>query len=167
MTYADDHVIIYVIDLLHKFHNSPVPYPIMHHFVTEMCTCVYISVAKWCIMGHLFDALWCIVRHFFDALWCIVRHLFDALVQFYLLYLHAAFGWHNQEAWNAVSHVCGWLSIIHHFRSILHQSALNMEILIDDIRGWYSDNTLKLNDSKKWNDGNQLKISPICTSGPH
>ena len=27
-------------------------------------------------------------------------------------YLHAAFGWHNQEAWNAVSHVCGWLWII-------------------------------------------------------
>ena len=37
-------------------------------------------------------------------------------------YLHAAFGWHNQEAWNAVSHVCGWLSIIHHFRGIWHQS---------------------------------------------
>ena len=37
-------------------------------------------------------------------------------------YLHAAFRWHNQEAWNAVSHVCGWLSIIHHFRSIWHQS---------------------------------------------
>ena len=24
----------------------------MHHFVTEMCTCVHISVTKWCIMGH-------------------------------------------------------------------------------------------------------------------
>ena len=24
----------------------------MHRFVTEMCTCVHISVAKWCIMGH-------------------------------------------------------------------------------------------------------------------
>ena len=23
----------------------------MHHFVTEMCTCVYISVTKWCIIG--------------------------------------------------------------------------------------------------------------------
>ena len=37
-------------------------------------------------------------------------------------YLHASFGWHNQEAWNAVSHVCGLLSIIHHFRGIWHQS---------------------------------------------
>ena len=37
-------------------------------------------------------------------------------------YLHVAFGWHNQEAWDVVSHVCGWLSIIHHFRSIWHQS---------------------------------------------
>ena len=32
--------------------------------------------------------------------------------------------------------------------SDIYQTALNMEILIDDIRGWYSDNMLKLNDSK-------------------
>ena len=25
----------------HKSHNAPVPYPTMHHFVTEMCTCVH------------------------------------------------------------------------------------------------------------------------------
>ena len=24
----------------------------MHHFVTEMFTCVYISVTEWCIMGY-------------------------------------------------------------------------------------------------------------------
>ena len=32
--------------------------------------------------------------------------------------------------------------------SDINQTALNMVILIDDIRGWYSDNMLKLNDSK-------------------
>ena len=32
--------------------------------------------------------------------------------------------------------------------SDINQTALNMEILIDDIRGWYSENMLKLNDSK-------------------
>ena len=32
--------------------------------------------------------------------------------------------------------------------SDINQTALNMEILIDDIRGWYSNNMLKLNDSK-------------------
>ena len=26
------------IDLIHKPHNAPVPYPTMHHFITEMCT---------------------------------------------------------------------------------------------------------------------------------
>ena len=41
------------VDLIHKPHNAPVPYPIMHHFVTEMCRCVHISVTKWCIMGYL------------------------------------------------------------------------------------------------------------------
>ena len=34
------------IDLLHNSHNAPVPYPTMHYFVTEMCTCVHISVKK-------------------------------------------------------------------------------------------------------------------------
>ena len=27
-------------------------------FVPEMCTCVHISVTKWCIVGYLSDALW-------------------------------------------------------------------------------------------------------------
>ena len=35
------------IDQSHKAHNAPVLYPTMHHFVTEMCTCVHISVTKW------------------------------------------------------------------------------------------------------------------------
>ena len=30
----------------------------MHHFVTEMCICVHISVKKWCILGYLTSALW-------------------------------------------------------------------------------------------------------------
>ena len=42
----------------HKSHNASIPYPTMHHFVTEMCTCVHISVIKWCIVGYLHDALW-------------------------------------------------------------------------------------------------------------
>ena len=48
-----------------------------------------------------------------------------------------------------------------------NQTALNMEILVDDIRGWYSDNMLKLNDSKTEMIVNRPKISPICISGPH
>ena len=27
------------IDLIHKSHNAPVPYPTMHYFVSDMCTC--------------------------------------------------------------------------------------------------------------------------------
>ena len=34
------------------------PKPTMHHFVAEMCTCVHISVTKYCIVGYLCDALW-------------------------------------------------------------------------------------------------------------
>ena len=45
-------------DLLHKSHNAPVLYPTMHHFVTEMSTCVHISVTKWCIVGYLWGVLW-------------------------------------------------------------------------------------------------------------
>ena len=46
------------IDWWHKSHNATVLYPTMQHFLTEMCTCVHISVTKWCILGHLSDALW-------------------------------------------------------------------------------------------------------------
>ena len=42
----------HTIDLLCKSQNAPVPYPTMHHFVTEMCTCLHISVTKWCIVRY-------------------------------------------------------------------------------------------------------------------
>ena len=45
------------IDLLQKSPSAAVPYPIMHHFVTEMCTCVHISITKWSIVGYLSTAL--------------------------------------------------------------------------------------------------------------
>ena len=48
----------YHIDLLHKTHHAPVTYLTMHHFVAEMCTCVHISVKKWCIVGYFSNALW-------------------------------------------------------------------------------------------------------------
>ena len=46
------------IDLVHKSHNAIVAYPRMQHFVTEMCTCVHISVTKWCILGYFSEAFW-------------------------------------------------------------------------------------------------------------
>ena len=42
----------------HKSHNASDIYPTIHHFVTEMCTHVHISVAKWCIVGYMIGALW-------------------------------------------------------------------------------------------------------------
>ena len=46
-----------VMDLLHKSQNGPVPYPTMHLFVTEMCTCVHISVTQWGIVWYMHNAL--------------------------------------------------------------------------------------------------------------
>ena len=37
------------VDLLQTSHNAPVPYTTMHNFITEMCTCMNISVTKGCI----------------------------------------------------------------------------------------------------------------------
>ena len=34
--------------LLHKSHNEPAQYSIMHYSVTEICTYLHISVATWC-----------------------------------------------------------------------------------------------------------------------
>ena len=42
----------------HKYPKATGKYPTMHHFVTEMCTCVHISVTKWCIVGYETGALW-------------------------------------------------------------------------------------------------------------
>ena len=42
----------------HKSHNASDKYPTMHHFVTEMCTRVHISVTKWWIVGYGMDAFW-------------------------------------------------------------------------------------------------------------
>ena len=48
--------------LLHKSHNAQLPFPTMHHFITEMCTCVHISVTKWCIARYLSSAMRSFVR---------------------------------------------------------------------------------------------------------
>ena len=37
------------IDLLHKSHNALVAYPTMHHYVTEICTCV----GEWCSVEYV------------------------------------------------------------------------------------------------------------------
>ena len=42
----------FVMDPSHKSLNVLYKYPTMHHFVTEMCTHVYISITKWCIVGY-------------------------------------------------------------------------------------------------------------------
>ena len=42
----------YCTDPSHRSHNVLDQYPTMHHFVTEMCTHVHISVTKWCIVGY-------------------------------------------------------------------------------------------------------------------
>ena len=42
--------------IVQKSHNAPVLYPTMHHFETEMCTCVHISVTKLYNVGYLSDA---------------------------------------------------------------------------------------------------------------
>ena len=46
----------YSMDPSNKFHNALDEYPTMHHFATQMCTHVHISVTKWCIVGYLCNA---------------------------------------------------------------------------------------------------------------
>ena len=41
----------------HKSHNTLEEYPTMHHFVTEMCTYVHISVTEWYIVEYSSNAL--------------------------------------------------------------------------------------------------------------
>ena len=57
-------------DPAHKPHNAPGKYPTMHHFVTEMCTSVHISVTKRCNVGYGTGAL-CDIR---------IRSILDAFI---------------------------------------------------------------------------------------
>ena len=50
-------------DLSHISHNAPNKYPTMHHFVTEMCTCVHISFTNWCIVGYGTVASWDLIQY--------------------------------------------------------------------------------------------------------
>ena len=52
----------------HKSHIASDKYPTMHHFVTEMCTHVHISVTKWCIVGYGTGALWDLCSQPIDTL---------------------------------------------------------------------------------------------------
>ena len=47
-----------IINPFHQSQNALEKYPRMHHFVTEMCTHVHISVTKCCIVGFGTIALW-------------------------------------------------------------------------------------------------------------
>ena len=46
------------IDPSNKHQNAWDKYPIMHHFVTEMCTHVHISATKCCIVEYGTGAFW-------------------------------------------------------------------------------------------------------------
>ena len=115
------------------------PYPIMQHFVTEMCTCVPISVTKWCIVGYLSDALWdlwdvsipwllmawrrsqCISSHSFDravpkySSFITRRDNIDGLMQgrrnsiANALELHLSCTNPSRYAWHYVSHCFGYV----------------------------------------------------------
>ena len=50
-----------LIELLHKSHNAPAPYPTMHNFVTEMCTFLLQNGALlgiWWIVGFVRWVYW-------------------------------------------------------------------------------------------------------------
>ena len=61
------------IDLLHWSHNAPVLYPIMHYFVTEMCTCTFLlqNGALW----HVYQMNYGICEMGLSAWWIAVLTL--------------------------------------------------------------------------------------------
>ena len=69
----------------------------MHHFVAEICTCVHISVTKWCIVGYLPYALW-------GCAWICVSHVrnlvprLNLFTRDFLLCRHQANTWTNVDS---------------------------------------------------------------------
>ena len=50
---------------LKKSNNELDRHPTMHHHVTEMCTCVHISVTKWCIVEYGTGAMWDLCNRYY------------------------------------------------------------------------------------------------------
>ena len=77
------------IDLLHKSHNAPAPYPTMHHFVTEMRADSRFAPSQWetallwnvgshWLVASLESALEvCTCMHISVTEWCITEYLPD------------------------------------------------------------------------------------------
>ena len=57
------------IGLSHRSHTSLCRYPTLHHFVTQMCTHVHISVTKWCSVGYGTGALWDLCNRSMAVTW--------------------------------------------------------------------------------------------------
>ena len=51
----------------------------MHHFITEICTRVHISVKRWCIVGYLSDALWDLWDESIDIIRCWIHKEYHIL----------------------------------------------------------------------------------------
>ena len=68
------------IESIHRTYNVPVQRPALQYFVTELCTCVHITVAEWCIMGRLFDALWNLSDGFINNIFQGNRFMYVVLV---------------------------------------------------------------------------------------
>ena len=62
--FPDALVTLNIIDTSHKFHYALDKYPTIHHFVTEMCTCIIVGTWDQCIVGF--------VQHvYFNNIWII------------------------------------------------------------------------------------------------
>ena len=61
-----------IIGLIHKSHNVPISFPIVHHFVTDMCTCEHITFTKWC---YCVTFVYCIVGFVKWFYWFIITFI--------------------------------------------------------------------------------------------
>ena len=64
----------------------------MHHFVTEMCTCVHISATKWYIVGYLSNAL----CHLWDRS---IQKVDINIAEAPVLHMHQAISNHHDDMW--------------------------------------------------------------------
>ena len=106
------------IDLSHKSHNAPVPYPTMHRFVTEMCKCVHIYVSKWCIVGYLSDTVGFVRWVHYNEIKLTIKMLISSSISMLSTFQYYSYAWkvpisfvtNLDTDWNDYSHYDKWLS---------------------------------------------------------
>ena len=86
----------------HKSLSASDKYPTIHHFVTEMCTDVHISVTKWCIVEYGTGILWDLCDRSISSVPSSPQFFFRNIKTLFTYWISCSYLTH----WGRLTHIC-------------------------------------------------------------